>query len=125
MRWSRAAGEECALLASAGADGWARVWRVAPRTMALRTVAAAPAAGAGGVLAVALLARSSPGPPHLVSGTLAGELAVWQLPLDELDEEDEDEGTSPALWGIAGVTRWIKENITRAPGRHTLKLIVT
>ncbi|CAB3254057.1 unnamed protein product [Arctia plantaginis] len=116
VRWSRAMGVEGALFASAGADGWARVWRVTPQTMALRTVAAAQAAGAGGVLAVALLARSSPGPPLLVSGTLAGELAVWQLPLDELDDEDEDEGTSPALWGPAGVTRWIKENITRAPG---------
>ncbi|XP_075979925.1 uncharacterized protein LOC142979049 [Anticarsia gemmatalis] len=90
LRWSSAGcagdagGAGGALLASAGADRWAR--------------------------------RAAPAPPLLAAGTLAGELSLWQLPFDELHDEDDDEAAPPCLWGPAGVARWIREYVTRVPG---------
>lgn len=114
VRWGGNS-EGGALLCSAGADRWARVWLASGGGAELRLLAAVPAAGAGGALAVALLAA----PPLLLVGSLAGELAAWQLPLEpDLadDFSDDEEATAPSFWSHVGVGRWLRENITRAPG---------
>ncbi|CAH0587830.1 unnamed protein product [Chrysodeixis includens] len=114
VRWGGSA-EGGALLGSAGADRWARVWLASAGGAVLRLLAAVPAAGAGGALSVALLAA----PPLLLVGSLAGELAAWHLPPepDQSDEfSDDEEATAPPFWSHIGVARWLRENITRAPG---------
>lgn len=52
VRWALGGG---ALLASAGGDCWARVWRADAGGAELHAVAAVPAGGAGGAPAVALI----------------------------------------------------------------------
>ncbi|CAK1587355.1 unnamed protein product [Parnassius mnemosyne] len=102
-------------LATSGADGWARVWRLASdgRTEAL---AAVPVGGATGATAAALLGTSV-----LVAGILTGELTLWRLPVTnedgkELTDDEGDDGVEPRYWGIAGVAKWLREYITRIPG---------
>ncbi|XP_072938346.1 uncharacterized protein [Epargyreus clarus] len=103
-------------LCTAGADRWARVWRVAREPDgALRAaqVAAVPAGGAGGAPTAAFLH-----PALLAVGALNGRLALWRLPeTNENDTGDEDaEGVEPRWWGEAGVLRWLKDYVTRVPG---------
>ncbi|CAG4973253.1 unnamed protein product, partial [Parnassius apollo] len=102
-------------LATSGADGWARVWRLAAdgRTEAL---AAVPVGGATGATAATLLGTSV-----LVAGTLTGELTLWRLPAtvevgNELTDDEGDDGAEPRHWGVSGVVKWLREYITRIPG---------
>ncbi|XP_049872026.1 uncharacterized protein LOC126370936 [Pectinophora gossypiella] len=121
-----------AALASAGADGWLRVWRAALGAAAaarLAQLAAVPALGAASAPAAAILDAR-----HVALGSLSGELAVWRLPVSIAEEgspgddgaeegaggegatdDEEDAGLEPRWWGAAGVARWIKEYVTRAP----------
>ncbi|XP_063830218.1 WD repeat, SAM and U-box domain-containing protein 1-like [Ostrinia nubilalis] len=120
VRWGGAG-----LLASAGGDRWARVWRgrrgegeggggEGAGLVQLRAVAAVPAGGAGGAPAVALLDDADGG--FLVAvGTLSGELALWRLPAEGAGALDDD-ADAPRFWDEAGVVRWLREYVTRAPG---------
>ncbi|XP_052757617.1 uncharacterized WD repeat-containing protein alr3466-like isoform X2 [Galleria mellonella] len=112
VRWG--SDESSALLASAGADRWARVWR-AGGAGGVRASCAVPAAGAAarGALAAALLGRAL-----LAVGSLGGELALWRLAPDD-DALDDDEGAAPRFWGEAGVARWLREYVTRPGESHT------
>ncbi|KAJ2938491.1 hypothetical protein O0L34_g12937 [Tuta absoluta] len=116
-------------LATAGADGWARVWQLRGGVggeVALRLcqIAAVPAQGAAGTAAAVLL-----GSDMVVLGSITGELAVWRLPAEQSaggegceedaggeDIGDEDAGAEPRWWGARGVARWIRDYITRVPG---------
>ncbi|XP_059047405.1 WD repeat, SAM and U-box domain-containing protein 1-like [Achroia grisella] len=116
VRW--AAGG--ALLASAGADGWARAWAVrggaggAGGAGGVRAAAAAPAAGPA--LAAAPLRAL------LAVGSLAGELALWRLaPARDRDRDrdrDREEGAAPRWWAAPGVERWLREYVTRPAESH-------
>ncbi|KAG7300031.1 hypothetical protein JYU34_015553 [Plutella xylostella] len=108
-----------ARLASAGADGWARVWAVASG----RCLAALPAPGDAPLTALALTDQ------YLVLGGLDGGLAVWRLGVEAgaggsaggegsasggEDEPPHDE-PAPRAWRPPAVARWLQEYITRAP----------
>ncbi|KAH9640220.1 hypothetical protein HF086_008456 [Spodoptera exigua] len=111
VRWA------AALLAAAGADHAARVWTVEPRARRAQLLAVVSVGSAGGVLAVALLGAA----PLLLTGSLAGELAVWRLPADLPDERDDEEGTAPCFWNEEGVRRWLRDCISRVPGACTAR----
>ncbi|XP_028169520.1 WD repeat, SAM and U-box domain-containing protein 1-like [Ostrinia furnacalis] len=118
VRWGGAG-----LLASAGGDRWARVWRgrrgegeggAGGEGVQLRALAAVPAGGAGGAPAVALL-DDADGGSLVAVGTLSGELALWRLPAEGAGALDDD-ADAPRFWDEAGVVRWLREYVTRAPG---------
>lgn len=98
-----------ALLAAAGADRVLRVWLLAERGATARLLAVLSVSS----LAVALLSDG----PLLLSGSLVGELAVWQLPPEVRDDEHDEEGTPPCFWSPEGVRRWFRDCIMRAPGQ--------
>lgn len=50
-------------------------------------------------------------------GTLRGELALWRLPARAAAPDDD--GEPPRFWDDAGVVRWLREYVTRAPGNTT------
>ncbi|XP_068618103.1 WD repeat, SAM and U-box domain-containing protein 1-like [Battus philenor] len=118
VRW----GSDGVLLATSGADGWARVWLVG-KDGSTALQAAVPSGSAAGASAAALLGSSL-----LAVGSLLGELAVWQLPLarahdahvdnyeDDCDMQDEDACAEPRLWGVRGALRWLRDYVTRVPG---------
>ncbi|KAL0820812.1 hypothetical protein ABMA28_005490 [Loxostege sticticalis] len=106
------------LLASAGGDRWARVWRAAAGGGELHAAAAVPAGGAGGAPAVALL-DDADGGTLIAVGTLSGELALWRLPAEGSHVLDDD-GDPPRFWDEAGVVRWLREYVTRAPAMSKL-----
>ncbi|XP_053612005.1 WD repeat, SAM and U-box domain-containing protein 1-like isoform X2 [Plodia interpunctella] len=119
VRWQPApAPVTGALLASAGADRWVRVWRLQPEQnhfeLNLSAVCAVSEAESRGALAVALLGEQSAHAEQsgalLAVGTLGGELSLWRLPRGD-ECGDDDEGSDPRFWGEAGVVRWLKEYV--------------
>ncbi|KAI5634387.1 hypothetical protein NE865_12883 [Phthorimaea operculella] len=115
-------------LATAGADGWARVWQLCggvgeEDTLRIFQIAAVPAQGAAGTATAVLLDSNL-----VVLGSVTGEVAVWRFPTNQLivegcEEEvggedigEEDAGAEPRWWGARGVARWIRDYITRVPG---------
>ncbi|CAG9135857.1 unnamed protein product [Plutella xylostella] len=108
-----------ARLASAGADGWARVWAVASG----RCLAALPAPGDAPLTALALTDQ------YLVLGGLDGGLAVWRLGAEAGaggsaggegsasggEDEPPHDDPAPRAWRPPAVARWLQEYITRAP----------
>ncbi|XP_045767761.1 WD repeat, SAM and U-box domain-containing protein 1-like [Maniola jurtina] len=109
VRWS-SAGD---VLATGGNDRWARVWSVEVNKdqLEVRALFAVPT-DVGGALAVCLFGDSVA--PFLTVGSQSGSLTLWQLPTDT--ELDRTEGAEPRVWGTAGVTRWLREYVTRPPG---------
>ncbi|XP_052742635.1 uncharacterized WD repeat-containing protein all2124-like [Bicyclus anynana] len=105
VRWGE--GAAAALLATGGADRWARVWRVALAggRAQLSALAALPAAAGGAV-------ATCPAAGRVAVGSLGGELALWRLPAARAAGE----GADARAWGAAGVLRWLREYVTRAPG---------
>lgn len=57
-------------------------------------------------------------------GTLSGELALWRLPAEGSHVLDDD-GDPPRFWDEAGVVRWLREYVTRAPGTINVYLHAT
>ncbi|XP_037292485.1 uncharacterized WD repeat-containing protein alr3466 isoform X3 [Manduca sexta] len=119
VRWGTRACS--ALLASAGSDRWARVWRVADAGGVVEPHAAVHTDGA---LVVALLpapdSECDDAPvergPLLTVGTLGGELVVWRVSAVERTDCEKDEGATPRWWGAPGVAHWLREYVTRPPG---------
>ncbi|KAG6461117.1 hypothetical protein O3G_MSEX012437 [Manduca sexta] len=119
VRWGTRACS--ALLASAGSDRWARVWRVADAGGVVEPHAAVHTDGA---LVVALLpapdSECDDAPvergPLLTVGTLGGELVVWRVSAVERTDCEKDEGAAPRWWGAPGVAHWLREYVTRPPG---------
>ncbi|XP_060804511.1 WD repeat, SAM and U-box domain-containing protein 1-like [Amyelois transitella] len=115
-RWQPRRGAR-ALLASAGADRWVRVWRLHADQDALElnlsAVCAVSAAESRGALAVAMLEEPRAGAECgalLVVGALGGGLSLWRLPPDD-DDDTDDEGSEPRFWTQAGVVRWLREYV--------------
>lgn len=113
-RWAAAGGPQ---LATCGADGWARVWRVAPGGD-MRPVAAVPAGGPAG--AVGATAAAMLGTSMLAVGSLTGELAVWRIPVPPGDIDDDDE-PEPRMWGPTDVVRWVRDYVLRMSGDELIQ----
>lgn len=113
VRWGAGSGS---LLATAGADRWARVWRVALIAGGSRVdqSCAVPVQAAGGAPAAVIFSRSR----YLAVGSLSGELALWRLAEDEHRAPDDD-GAAPRFWCEAGVARWLRDYVLNAPGELT------
>ncbi|XP_063540094.1 uncharacterized WD repeat-containing protein alr2800-like [Cydia strobilella] len=113
------------LLASAGADDWARVW--APDGAGLAAVPAATAGAVDTALSAALVREDDE--LYIAFGTLQanisclylwlqGQVALWRLPagLEGAGDESEEEALDARWWGAAGVRHWLQEHVTRVPG---------